>query len=597
MENQIDELYLDIDVKMRKGIENRIALLAKSLEKVNKAIKDSGNLKNLQEYVRNLNIIGRASSRAKTKQNQTKNKASDNKKVRQPQTEDIQVESVVYQKNADYKKNADLQQKQVYKTKNALENLNKQTLEVTDSQKKLSAESGRSNKTLAKLIRSVGRIAFYRAIRTGLKLITDSIKDGITNIREFDEDTNRAFSQMSTSMTAINNSFGSLISGFAQKLAPLVTKISDGIANITNRINESQAVLKGESTYMKVLTSDTKEWQEQVEKATGKLLEFDNFLALNNDKKKYTGLVEAEVGMSANEAKGIESSIYGIATAIGVLGTALVSLKIENIINSIKDTRTALLLLDGVLAGSLIYSVSEAIKKFKEGDTAAGTLATTISVGLVGAFVLLNAQMFKTVGIKIVTWFQNLRLQSALATTSLQKLQIASSALFFGITLLVGGIASLADAWSGMTSWGKVVTIFVSLAAAIAAAAAAYYAFHQNWAMAIGVGAMVAGTGLLVGSQLNILKYKDGGMVEKGTTFIAGEAGAEAVHTSARGTGVTNIEQFTQAMLNALNVYGVARGSDVNFKGDVYINGTKAGQLIEGSVYREGVRVGHFNKG
>jgi hypothetical protein len=83
-------------------------------------------------------------------------------------------------------------------------------------------------------------------------------------------------------------------------------------------------------------------------------------------------------------------------------------------------------------------------------------------------------------------------------------------------------------------------------------------------------------------------------MVEKGTRFIAGEAGAEVVHTSARGTGVTNIEQFSQAMLQALATYGVARGSDVSFKGDVYIDKVKAGQVVEPHVWHEGVRVGHF---
>ena len=97
-------------------------------------------------------------------------------------------------------------------------------------------------------------------------------------------------------------------------------------------------------------------------------------------------------------------------------------------------------------------------------------------------------------------------------------------------------------------------------------------------------------------ARVNWQPYADGGMVKKGTSFIAGEAGAEVVHTSSSGTGVTNIEQFSQAMLQALATYGVARGSDVSFQGDVYINQTKAGQLLEGSVFREGVRVGHFKR-
>lgn len=560
MENQIDELYLDIDVKMRKGIEDRIALLAKSLEKVNKAIKDSGNLKNLQEYVRNLNLIGRARKKAQSK-------SSSEGKARTPQTEE--VDTPQSDKPKDTTKNTTAETASAYRDINeeiarvtrstkTLKDGTQQQIEVFTevegktkrvtkkinglivSQKEMEVQSGKSNKTFAKLVRSVGRIAFYRAVRTGFKFITDSIKEGITNIREFDEDTNRAFSQMSVSVTTINNSFASLFAGLAQSLAPLVTKIADGIANITNRINESQAVLKGESTYMKVLTSDTKEWKEQVEKATGKLLEFDNFLALNNEEKKYTGLIEGKTGMSEEEAKNIQGSINGIISLVSLLGTTLLTVKAIDFFGSLKGKFEGL----KNIVDSVHISVKNGVSNFKNLDKVTQGLA----IG--------------------------------------------------GIAMLAGGIVALIANWKDMGNTARwLVPILSVLVGVVTALVVGLTIAKGNWLRAISIGAMVTGVGLTVGSTLSAQKYADGGMVEKGTTFIAGEAGAEAVHTSARGTGVTNIEQFTQAMLNALNVYGVARGSDVNFKGDVYINGTKAGQLIEGSVYREGVRVGHFNKG
>lgn len=88
----------------------------------------------------------------------------------------------------------------------------------------------------------------------------------------------------------------------------------------------------------------------------------------------------------------------------------------------------------------------------------------------------------------------------------------------------------------------------------------------------------------------------EGGMVTQGTAFIAGEAGAEVVATSSRGTGVTNIEQFTIAMVNALTAYGASRGSDLKIGGDIIMNSTKVGQIVEKSVFNEGVRVGHFSR-
>lgn len=47
----------------------------------------------------------------------------------------------------------------------------------------------------------------------------------------------------------------------------------------------------------------------------------------------------------------------------------------------------------------------------------------------------------------------------------------------------------------------------------------------------------------------------DGGMFEQGNWYLAGESGAELVASSAHGTGVTNIDQFTEAMFNAMKAY------------------------------------------
>ena len=193
---------------------------------------------------------------------------------------------------------------------------------------------------------------------------------------------------------------------------------------------------------------------------------------------------------------------------------------------------------------------------------------------------------------KFIVSFQEFRLQSALATTSIQKLQLASNTLFVGVIALVGGISSLATAWGDMSEWERALTIIISVVAALSAAAAAYYAFKKNWAMAVGVGAMVLGTGLSVGSGLTQLTaYKNGGLPEKGSMFLAGESGAEIVYNSPNGqSGVVNVNQISQAMYNALVRYGRSQDNKgqpliVLLDGEVVYQNTTAKAKAHGNIW------------
>jgi hypothetical protein len=73
--------------------------------------------------------------------------------------------------------------------------------------------------------------------------------------------------------------------------------------------------------------------------------------------------------------------------------------------------------------------------------------------------------------------------------------------------------------------------------------------------------AIAAGITLAAGTAIAVSKHANGGMFEgQGTMYhLAGESGAEIVAKGSRGTGVTNIDQFTTAMVNALAEYGAAQ--------------------------------------
>ena len=85
--------------------------------------------------------------------------------------------------------------------------------------------------------------------------------------------------------------------------------------------------------------------------------------------------------------------------------------------------------------------------------------------------------------------------------------------------------------------------------------------------------------------------YANGGILESAGTMyaVAGESGAEVVARGKSGTGVTNIEQFTEAMYNALVRYGAARGELEKAK--LTLNANDVGRaVVESEGFREGVR-------
>lgn len=84
--------------------------------------------------------------------------------------------------------------------------------------------------------------------------------------------------------------------------------------------------------------------------------------------------------------------------------------------------------------------------------------------------------------------------------------------------------------------------------------------------------------------------YANGGMPEKGTMFVAGEAGAEMVYNTPSGqSGVANIQQIQQAMYGALMAYGQMNGGTDNRPIDIYIDGEKVFQATKKNAKRHGL--------
>ena len=86
------------------------------------------------------------------------------------------------------------------------------------------------------------------------------------------------------------------------------------------------------------------------------------------------------------------------------------------------------------------------------------------------------------------------------------------------------------------------------------------------------VGAALAGIATTVAAKT----YADGGIPDTGSLFIAGEAGAELVTTMPSGqTGVTNIAQFQQSVVNGLNEWWSTARYDLPETASFTLDGAK----------------------
>ena len=560
----IDELSLKIDINTRKGTAKTVTAIADAITTLNKSVRNVGAL---ERYVNTLNKLMKPMTRV------PKNTAVG--KVVKPETEEVEEPKAVDTKIAtdnfkevekafnplkatyeEWAKSANKVSDSLVKNADGAKVLRQEFTYINEEGKKYKAiaingelqktskavkdagkNANKSSSSFKKLVRSIGRIAFYRTIRKLISETVQSIGDGLGNLRKTDKVLDKSLKQLSQSQTSFNNSLASLIAPLIKTVEPFITKMADGLARITNKIAEAKAALKGETTYTKILTSDTKEWNEQLKEAQGYLLSFDKFEVLNTEEKGYTGTIEAEVTMDTKDAQKVIDDLEQINDLIKVIGISIGALTLVKFAKEIGDLA----------------------KLFK-------TLGTTIgNVSLkFGGLLSIIAGVHQTIqGIKsIMDWDSE--------TTGLQKLADVARVLFGTLAAIAGVVALIKGGVVG------------GIALAVAAVST--------------VAAIVAG----IGSESEKLKkMKDGGMVSKGTAFIAGEAGAEIVHHGSSGTGVANVEQIRQAQylatMDAIQDSGLVDALR-NVGGDVVIDGRKCGQVVTKYVHDEGVRVGYFKK-
>ena len=128
----------------------------------------------------------------------------------------------------------------------------------------------------------------------------------------------------------------------------------------------------------------------------------------------------------------------------------------------------------------------------------------------------------------------------------------------FGVLIVgISSLVSIMENWGDMSTWQKVIGLLGAVTVAALGAAIAFGAFHSAWSLGLAAAGITAGIIAITAALNNTKKdidnmeismHADGGFPDKGTMFIAGEAGAEYVYDMPNGqSGVANIQQIAQA--------------------------------------------------
>ena len=112
-------------------------------------------------------------------------------------------------------------------------------------------------KKFTSFLSGIGRIALYRAIRTGIKLVTSSIREGVNNLYIWAGMVGNSFKptmdSLATSFLYLKNSIGAAVSPILDTLAPAFDFLIDKIVDVLNVFNQVISSITGASTWRKAI--------------------------------------------------------------------------------------------------------------------------------------------------------------------------------------------------------------------------------------------------------------------------------------------------------------------------------------------------------
>ena len=391
-----------------------------------------------------------------------------------------------------------------------------------------------------KLLKSFGRIATYRAIRTILSAITNSLKQGVDLLKNSNPILKETMTQINTATTGITVSLGSILMPILQTLEPILTNMSNGFIAIANGMNYVNEATHKNGQYFRISAERVREYAESLNNVNGALTQLDKFATLSNGKPILGEWVDKNSQEAIKDLQDVNkySALKNILTLINGL--------IVDILDSFTNLDNHTIEVMAGVAGAVTMLISP-IK---------AVIATIASVALVLSSDLPAATKIGVVALAGVT--------------------AAAYALFLTLEGTKKGLAGI------LAAVGVGATILASVSA---------------------LKSSLTSTGSSPSSSStisNIGFYATGGFPSSGEIFVANEAGAEMIGTIGGRTAVANNNDIVNSV--STGVYGAVsrafseNSMNGNSGGDVYLDNTKVGRVVAKGVYTEGVKAGFWGK-
>lgn len=313
---------------------------------------------------------------------------------------------------------------------------------------------------LTKLFESIKRIAFYRAIRSGLKSLADGFSTGVKNLYEYSKIVGTTFKpaidDIATSALYAKNSLGAMVAPIIESLAPAIRYLTDLFAKATEVITQFFAVLSGKSSYSRAIRKNT-EFAKSAEKAAKAIKSFTigiDELNVINDATSGAGGAAEDFGNMFEEVELTDDMIKRmkeIANWVEIIGAGLAAWAIG------KKFGLDLLQIGGLAAalyGSLEY-IQDIFNMWKNGISFDNLKRALIDLALVvSGLALAFGKVGAGIGLMVGS--------GALLVTAIKDIVVNGANLYNSLAAIVG-VAGLATGalLSLPDALGKIVAGFV----------------------------------------------------------------------------------------------------------------------------------------
>lgn len=127
------------------------------------------------------------------------------------------------------------------------------------SLKEAGTSANGSRIAFSKIMSSIGRIAFYRAIRSAVKAVTKEFKEGVTNVYKYSKAIGGSFAKdmdaAASSLGTMRNSLGAAVAPALQALIPILSTITSFAITAFNALNQLFTLLRGGGSWTRATAS------------------------------------------------------------------------------------------------------------------------------------------------------------------------------------------------------------------------------------------------------------------------------------------------------------------------------------------------------